>query len=80
MRTTIEIDDQLIRAAMRASGAKTKRETVEFALRTLVRLGRQVKIRRLKGQAPWYGDLARMRGNSSAQTALKAASRHAKRP
>ena len=33
MRTNIVIDDQLMADAMRASGAKTKKEAVEEALR-----------------------------------------------
>lgn len=36
MRTNIEIDDRLMRDALRASGAKTKREAVELGLRTLL--------------------------------------------
>jgi Arc/MetJ family transcription regulator len=38
MRTNIEIDDKLMREAMRATGAKTKRDAVEKALRKLVAL------------------------------------------
>ena len=38
MRTNIEIDDELIGKAMSLSGLTTKRETVEEALRLLVRL------------------------------------------
>ncbi len=37
MRTNIEIDDLLMRDALRATGLKTKREAVEFGLRTVVR-------------------------------------------
>ncbi len=36
MRTNIEIDDKLMRQAMKATGARTKRATVESALRRLV--------------------------------------------
>lgn len=35
-RTNIEIDDELIRRAMRRYGLKTKREAVDLALRQLV--------------------------------------------
>jgi Arc/MetJ family transcription regulator len=35
-RTTIDIDDQLVRRAMRLYGLKTKREAVDLALRRLV--------------------------------------------
>jgi len=38
MRTNIEIDDQLMRAAMKATGAATKKGAVEAALRRLVEI------------------------------------------
>ena len=41
MRTNIDIDDQLMRQAMKATGAVTKRAAVEKALRTLVTLKAQ---------------------------------------
>lgn len=36
MRTNIDIDDKLMRLAMRATGAKTKRAAVESSLRKLI--------------------------------------------
>jgi Arc/MetJ family transcription regulator len=60
MRTNIEIDDGLMDEALRASGARTKREAVELGLNTLVRLKRQEQLRRLRG-AGWDGDLDAMR-------------------
>jgi Arc/MetJ family transcription regulator len=38
MRTNIVIDDKLMRDTLRATGLKTKREAVDQALRTLLRL------------------------------------------
>jgi Arc/MetJ family transcription regulator len=35
MRTNIVIDERLMRAAMKSAGTRTKRETVEFALKML---------------------------------------------
>jgi Arc/MetJ family transcription regulator len=61
MRTNIVIDDRLMREAMRASGARTKRETVEHGLRLLVALKRQERIRRFRGKLKWEGDLDSMR-------------------
>jgi Arc/MetJ family transcription regulator len=61
LRTNIVIDDKLMKAAMRATGSKSKREAVELGLRTLVRLGKQREIRRLRGKLHWQGDLERMR-------------------
>ncbi|HEY0877904.1 MAG TPA: type II toxin-antitoxin system VapB family antitoxin [Zeimonas sp.] len=61
MRTNIVIDDDLMKAALRATGLRTKREVVELGLRTLVTLGRQQEIRRLRGKLDWHGDLDAMR-------------------
>ena len=61
MRTNIIIDDDLMAAAMDATGAKTKRETVELGLRTLLRLRRQDALRGLRGAVDWSGDLDAMR-------------------
>ena len=61
MRTNIEIDDKLMKDALRATGAKTKREVVELGLRTLVQLRAQEKARELKGRITWEGDLDAMR-------------------
>lgn len=61
MRTNIVIDDELMSEALRASGAKTKREAVELGLRALVRVGKQREFRRLRGTINWQGDLDAMR-------------------
>lgn len=61
MRTNIVIDDKLMSDALRATGAKTKREVVERGLKTLVDLRRQEQARRLRGKIKWEGDLDQMR-------------------
>lgn len=61
MRTNIVIDDQLMKDTMKATGLPTMRETVELALRTLLRLQRQQDIRKLRGKLAWEGDLEQMR-------------------
>lgn len=61
MRTNIDIDDNLMDEAMKISGLRTKRETVEAGLRLLVQLKRQQGIRAYRGRLRWEGDLARMR-------------------
>ncbi len=63
MRTNIEIDDELIGKAMSLSGLPTKRETVEEALRLLVRLKSQEAIRSYRGKLAWEGDLEAMRAD-----------------
>lgn len=61
MRTNIVIDDKLIAEAIRASGARTKREAVEPGLKALIRLKRQARIRHYRGKLHWHDDLERMR-------------------
>ena len=61
MRTNIVIDDALMRQAMQASGARSKREAVELGLRTLVRLQQQGEIRSFRGRLHWEGDLEAQR-------------------
>lgn len=57
MRTNIEIDDKLMKEAMRGAKTRTKRETVEVALRLLAKMNAQTRIRRLRGKIKWEGDL-----------------------
>jgi Arc/MetJ family transcription regulator len=61
MRTNIVIDDRLMAEAMKASGARTKREAVEMGLRTLLSLSCQGELRTLRGKLDWQGDLDAMR-------------------
>ena len=61
MRTNIVIDDELLVRAMRATGARTKREAVELGLASLIRLKEQEEIRGLRGKLRWTGDLEKMR-------------------
>jgi Arc/MetJ family transcription regulator len=61
MRTNIVIDDALMKQAMQASGARSKREAVELALRTLVNLQQQGEIRAFRGRLAWEGDLETQR-------------------
>jgi Arc/MetJ family transcription regulator len=61
MRTNIDIDDDLMRQAMRASGARTKRATVERGLRLLIEIQGQGAIRRLRGKVKWTGDIRQSR-------------------
>ena len=61
MRTNIEIDNKLMNEAIKISGLKTKKETVELGLKTLVRLKKQENIRRFRGRLEWTGNLDEMR-------------------
>ena len=71
-RTTIVLDDDLIKRAMRVSGAKTKREAVDRALRQLVaRKSVHDAIRRLRGALPWDGEIERKRRPASSHRRLR---------
>ena len=61
MRTNIVIRDELMKTAMDMTKAKSKREVVEQALETLIRLKKQEEIRSLRGRLHWEGDLEGMR-------------------
>lgn len=63
MRTTVVIDDKLMKDALKATGAKTKREAVEIGLKTLVALSRQEQVRRVRGKISWEGDLDAVRAD-----------------
>jgi Arc/MetJ family transcription regulator len=57
MRTNIEIDDALMAEAQKV----TKKQTVEEALRLMIRLRRQQDVRLARGKYRWRGNLARTR-------------------
>jgi Arc/MetJ family transcription regulator len=61
MRTNIEIDDKLMKEAMRSAKTQTKRATVEEGLRLLVRLKRQEGIKQFRGKVKWEGNLEESR-------------------
>jgi Arc/MetJ family transcription regulator len=61
MRTNIIIDDNLMIKAINASGYKTKKKTVEEALKLLITMMNQSKIRKYRGKLNWEGDLNKMR-------------------
>ena len=66
MRTNIDIDDKLMAEAQKVSGLATKKQTVEQALRLMVKLRRQRDVAAAFGKYPWRGDLARSRTGRSA--------------
>jgi Arc/MetJ family transcription regulator len=57
MRTNVDIDDRLMRQAMKSSGSRTKRAAVEAGLRLLIQTRAQIGIRRLRGKVAWKGNL-----------------------
>ena len=67
MRTNIEIDDALMAEAQKASGHATKKQTVEQALRLMIRLRGQHEVNAAFGKYPWRGNLAQSRKGRAAR-------------
>jgi Arc/MetJ family transcription regulator len=61
MRTNIDIDDELMRQAMRLGGIDTKKATVEAALRLFIQTRSQTGMRRFRGKVKWEGNLEQSR-------------------
>jgi Arc/MetJ family transcription regulator len=60
-RTNIDLDDEACRVVMRRYHFKTKRDAVNFALRTLAAEPLDIdEARKLRGSG-WVGDLDQMR-------------------
>jgi Arc/MetJ family transcription regulator len=60
-RTNIVLDDKLIQECIKATGIKTRRNLVDYALKELLRHKNQKKILELKGNIRWEGDLSEWR-------------------
>lgn len=61
MRTTLNIDDEALEAAMKVSDGLTKTEVVNEALRRYARAKRRRQLLELQGKLKWEGDLDRLR-------------------
>jgi Arc/MetJ family transcription regulator len=64
-RTTIVLDETLVRQGLKATGIKTRRALVHHALKELVRRERQTGLLALKGKVRWMGSLDAMRRTRS---------------
>ncbi len=60
-RTNIVIDEKLLEAGLRATGLKTQRSLIDYALRDMLRRKSLKKILQLKGKVEWEGSLSTMR-------------------
>lgn len=61
MRTNIILNDELVAAAMKLSGERTKTAVIHRALELLVRQSRLRELRTARGTLHWEGDLNAMR-------------------
>ncbi|HAJ79440.1 MAG TPA: DUF2191 domain-containing protein [Fibrobacteres bacterium] len=61
MRTNIVINDTLMNDAKSISGLRTKKETIESALKLLIKVKSQSSIKKYRRKLKWEGDLESMR-------------------
>ena len=63
-RTNIVLDDRLIEKAVEITGARSKKEAVDIALRSLVdKDSLHQSIKRLAGKLEWTGNINELRKN-----------------
>lgn len=61
MRTTLNLDDEALQAAMQFAQGRTKTEVINEALRRFVRAKRRRRLLELQGKVEWEGDLDALR-------------------
>ena len=61
MRTTLNLDDKAIAAALRVAPGETKTAVINEALRSFARRGRLREMLKLEGKVHWEGDLDALR-------------------
>ena len=61
MRTTLNLDDVAIDAAMKVSEGRTKTEVVNEALRRFARAKRRRQLLDLRGKVEWVGNVDELR-------------------
>jgi Arc/MetJ family transcription regulator len=64
-RTNIVLDEKLVEKGKKATGLKTSKAVVDFALKELVRHSNQRRILDLFGTINWEGNLSQMRARRS---------------
>jgi Arc/MetJ family transcription regulator len=61
MRTTVVLDDALLKEAMAVSGARTKKDVIHLALREMVRARRRKDLLELAGRLRFRDDFDHMK-------------------
>jgi len=60
-RTNIELNDKVLKEALKLTKMKTKKDLVNYALEELIKKLRRKKILELEGKVEWEGNLNEMR-------------------
>jgi Arc/MetJ family transcription regulator len=61
MRTTLNLDDEALEAAMQVSEGRTKTDVVNEALRRFARAKRRHQLLDLRGKVEWTGNIDALR-------------------
>ncbi len=61
MRTTLNLDDEALEAAMKVSEGQTKTDVVNEALRRFARAKRRHQLLDLRGKVEWTGNIDALR-------------------
>ena len=61
-RTIVDLDEKMLKKAMKLSGIKVKVTLVNMGLKSLVRHLEQMEMLKSRGTVLWEGDLDEMRG------------------
>jgi Arc/MetJ family transcription regulator len=61
MRTTLNLDDEAVEAAMKAAPGRTKTDVINDALREYARRRRLRELLKFRGKVRWEGNLDELR-------------------
>ncbi|OGQ57982.1 MAG: transcriptional regulator of the Arc/MetJ class [Deltaproteobacteria bacterium RIFCSPLOWO2_02_FULL_53_8] len=61
LKTNVELDEKLVKEAMKFTHKKTKKDIVNYALEELVKRFKRKKLLELEGKVEWTGNLDEMR-------------------
>ena len=61
MRTTVDLDDELLEQALKETGARTKTEVLEMGLRALLEREARRRLKALYGKEPQIAEVRRRR-------------------
>lgn len=61
MRTTLNIDDEALTAALEVAPGRTKTEVINEALREFARRKRRKQLLAYRGKVEWEGDIDQLR-------------------
>ena len=66
-RTNVVLNDDLVKAGLKYSRAKSIRELIDISLREFVARRKRLAMKELMGSGAWEGDLADLRGDAGVE-------------